>query len=180
VVASPEARKLVSGELDAIAMVQTCMQRLTMLSDAYHAWLLDPAADGGSQYFIGPRASEIEVIYCEPGIKVKKKATLQQLLSRLEGELDVLMVERKSADPRVELRNTVQTISVTVGQMMELAQMLADIKAMQILRDSILEELRQADADVAQRIVQRLRHRLVVSGIVTGAAPLAGSRRPGH
>ena len=175
VVAKPAAKRLAEAEMDAIAVVQQCMERLTMLSDAYHEWLLDPMAEAtGERYFIGPRATEIEVIYTTPGDHRRRKATLQELLDRIggqegqegqEGQIEAQSVERKCADPRTELRATVATISTTVGQMIELAAMLADIRAMQALRDAILEELQRVDEGVARRIVSALRSRLVFSGV---------------
>jgi hypothetical protein len=166
VMAKPEVQKMVAAELDTIALLQVCMQRLVMLSDAYHEWLLDPQDRG--RYMIGPRATEIEVVYMEPGDRVSKKATLQELLNRIEAHVDVQTVERKSADPRTELRATVATISSTVAQMVDLVAMLADARAMQVLRDLILEELRRVDEDVAARIVTALRSRLVVGGVPVG------------
>jgi hypothetical protein len=209
----PEADRLVSSELDALSILGVCMQRLNMLSAAYHEWLLHPADPG--KYFIGPRAGEIEVFYLEPGDQEPSKATLQQLLHRvktdrqrallqellrslddevvlvplqellrrLEARYDVRTVERRAADPRVELRNTVSTISATISQAVELAAMLADVKAMADFRDTLLGVLQEVDPDVAAKITRALRSRLILSGPVAGvgggvSAAAGGNAQP--
>jgi hypothetical protein len=165
VVAHAESRRLVAAELDTIELLHESMLRLQMLSDAYHEWLLDP--DDSTRYVIGPRATEIDVVYYEPDAEKPKrrKAKLQTLLNKLSKMALVDSMKYKGADPRAELRATVGTISATVAQMVRLAQMLADQRAMETLRDAILDELRQVAPDVAARIAVRLRSRFVVGGL---------------
>src|SRR5262249_5428012 len=128
---------------------------------------------------IGPRSTEVEVVYCEPGSAEKSKATLQALLDRIEKHVAVRKVEHRCADPRAELRGTVNTIANTVSQMVELAAMLADVRAMQALRDIILEELRSVDEALAARVISKLRSHLVVGGVPYGSGVADAGNRGG-
>ena len=160
VVAQPESRRLVSSELDAMELLNTLMGRLMMLLDAHHELLLDP--DDPNRYDIGPRSTEIEVMYYEPGEERTRKAPLQELLDRIDNRFDPQSLKWRAADPRTEIRATAAAISSLVSQMVELAAMLADARAMQTLREELLAEIAQVDADVAQRIAVALRRRLIL------------------
>jgi hypothetical protein len=85
------------------AELEGALSRVNKLFDACDEWLTDP--DDPTRYDVGSRAHEVRVIYQDGG--KSKKASLQELLERVEGEGRVItMVETKHADPRDLLLKT--------------------------------------------------------------------------
>lgn len=107
------------------------MDRLTMLFDACHDWLLDP--DDATRYDLGPRAHEVMCHYeiiDNSGKKpfvIRRKDTLATLLARVDGHSSVgfiTVTEYKTADPRElilktnkELQGNLRLIGELVGKL---------------------------------------------------------------
>jgi hypothetical protein len=169
-VSEPDLKRITHGQLDAIELLNQCMRRMMMLSSAHHEFLLDPEDE--TRYNIGPRSTEIEVIYHDPSYEKPQKATLQALINRIEKRFDTESMKWKAADPRSEIRATTTAISALITQMIELAAMLADAAAMQTFRESLLSEIAKVSPDVAERIATAVRRRLVLHSGGGGSAPL--------
>jgi hypothetical protein len=97
---------------ETLQLLHRCLERVNLLFDACDRWLRDP--DDPSRYDIGPRASDVRVTYeakGDDGKPVRKKASLSELLERLEGIApEVRMVETKHADPRELLLQTARRL----------------------------------------------------------------------
>ncbi len=88
--------------LDVMEELTRCFQRVNMLFDACHEWLLDP--DDPTKYYLGPRADDVKVIYWgrdSSGMAVQKKASLAEMLVKVENAgVRVERWETRYADPR--------------------------------------------------------------------------------
>ena len=95
-----EEAKEVVHSIDVMQELQSCIERVNLLSDACDRRLRDP--EDPTRYDVGPRAEDVKVSYEElSGEKViRKKAPLSELLARIEGRYTVTAVETKHADPR--------------------------------------------------------------------------------
>lgn len=108
------------GALAVEREIATSFARINKLLDGCHAWLLDP--DGSGNYTLEPRSREVSVVYedkqdrDERGKPRRKKATLQDLLNRVEsdGEISVQYTESKHADPRELILKTAAEIRQTL------------------------------------------------------------------
>jgi len=91
-----------SDAVDVMHELGRALRRVNLVFDACDSWLRDP--DDPTRYDIGPRASDITVVYSEPGTTgkpIQRKALLSALLARVEDES--YQIERwhfKHADPR--------------------------------------------------------------------------------
>lgn len=91
-----------SDALDVMHELARALKRVNLLFDACDAWLRDP--DDPTQYDVGPRATDVTVIYTVPtteGTSERHKAPLSELLARVDDESH--RIERwhyKHADPR--------------------------------------------------------------------------------
>lgn len=111
--------------VNVLAELRRASERLTLLFNACDAWLRD--AEDPTRYDIGPRADEVTVTYLEPtddGRKVRKKAKLSALLSRIEGHYEVLWGETKYADPRELVLKTYDRIE---GQLELVAKLIGQL-----------------------------------------------------
>ena len=104
-----------------------CFQRVNLLFDACHEWLLDP--DDATRYALGPRADDVQVVYWDQdsaGQPVKRKALLSALLARLaDASVRVERWETKYADPR-EL--ALKVAAQLKGQTELLAKLMGDLQ----------------------------------------------------
>lgn len=182
-VAPVESRQYVAHQLDAMEELVASLSRVKLLMDACDAWLRD--AQDRSRYDIGARSSEVVVTYWdvdyngdEPRPK-KCKASLAELLARVDGSdvkarkadrkyFDVDRAETKISDPRELILKTAQEVRQTIGAAADLARMLADARAMEALRESILTEIAKVSPDVAERIAQAVRRILVLHAASSG------------
>jgi hypothetical protein len=106
--------------IDTMAELQACFGRVKKLMDACDLWLSDP--NDPTVYTLEPRASEVKVIYTEPGPKgkpIQRKERLSVLLDRLEGKM-VLYTEVRHSDPR-------ELILKTAGQMQSNLELLGEL-----------------------------------------------------
>ncbi len=107
-----------SDAIDVMQELVRCLRRVNLLFDACDRWLRDPEAP--EQYDIGPRSTDVNVIYTVTGTDGKaqrKKAALSELLARLSDEPYVLeRWEYKHADPRELVLKT----AAQLGASMEL------------------------------------------------------------
>lgn len=154
-VAPVESQRYVAHQLDAQELILSSLDRVQKLSDAIDLWMCDP--DHPGTYHIGPRSTEIDVIY-ETGEGVSAKASLQTLLHQIEENgISVRNVEANIADPRTLMLSTAQELRSTVGQCLKLAQMLSDARAMQVFREALLQEISKVSPEVAEKIARAVR-----------------------
>lgn len=181
-VAPAESERYVSNKNDAISQLGLGLSRVNLLMDACDEWLRDPQRP--ERYDIGPRADDVEVIYtvtittANGPQKQKRKKTLAELLGDVEDGCDddgarfeqVEKGEYKTADPRELILKTVQESRQTVGAMTELAKLLADMKAMQEWRETVLDAIGKVAPDVREQIIGEIRSSLVLRGLLDGPA----------
>lgn len=163
VVAKPESFRFVSAQLDAMEEMALSFNRVRLLMDACDAWLRD--ADDPDLYNIGPRDEEVIVTYWDMDCEEPKKAkaTLRELLARIDKSgILTIGAREKYADPRGLILSTAKEVRATVAQCIELAQMLADARAMQTFRESLLAEIAKVDPEIAERIACAVRRVLVL------------------
>ena len=113
-----------------MAELRRCFGWATLLLDACDRWLRDPADP--TRYDVGPRAEDVDVVYTElvGEERVRRKASLGDLLERIEGSgRNVLYTEAKHADPRelalkavAPLRPLVELLAKLVGELDERPQ----------------------------------------------------------
>lgn len=158
--------------LDTINKVTEKLERML---DACEDYLLDP--DDPQKYNLGPRASEIEVIYYVPskehagrrgaeGATARKKDKLQTLLNIAlkDKYAQDVVVNYKYADPRVLLGSTADSVERQIrllaqiqGKIKDASQEMTQVVLMQI-QNVIVEatkdhpEIRKEIADAIRRI----------------------------
>lgn len=175
VVSKPESARLVSAQLDALEEIALSYRRIKLLMDACDRWLRD--ADNPDQYDVGPRDEEVLVTYwdTDAGEEPRKaKATLRELLARIDrsGTLTIGARERY-ADPRGLILSTAKETRAAVAQCLDLAQRLADARAMETLRESLLAEIAKVSPEIAERIACAVRRVLVLHDATAGPGALA-------
>jgi len=179
-VASPETRTYVETKRDAIAELLDLLDDVKKLRAACVEWLTD--AEDPEKFDIGARSQEIIVTYWDfadiPGPNggprlVKKKAPLDVLLSRVEKKgLEVDRAETKHADPRTLILQTAQECRQIIKECKELALLMADARAMETLRESLLSEITKVSPDIAQAVSDAVRRILVLHVAAGGPGQL--------
>jgi len=128
----PELSKVLRSDMvenvDRILMrLEIVADRNTKLLDACDKWLSDP--ENEDEYNLDPRASELEIVYnvfSEGGKKIRQKDSLQRILNKINGEgnLDVVRVVAKVADPRelilktsAEMREELKLVAQITGDL---------------------------------------------------------------
>jgi hypothetical protein len=174
VVSQPESARLVSAQLDALEEIAHSFSRIRLLMDACDRWLRD--AEDPTIYDIGPRSEEVMVTYWDSddeGNPTRAKAKLSELLRKVDngGVLTIGSVERY-ADPRGLIISTTREARAAVAQCIELAQKLADARAMQTLREKVLDEISKVSPEIAERIACAVRRVLVLHDAAGGSGAL--------
>jgi hypothetical protein len=114
VVKAVEKRNITDAQ-QLFEVILKAVQRMEKLSDACDSWLEDP--DKAGEYFMGPRAGEVKIVYQEmvekrdkegKVVKItweKHKAKLQDLLNRVAevGVHRVVSISSPETDPRILL-----------------------------------------------------------------------------
>lgn len=163
---------------DPLAEIRWSLQRVHAILEACDAWLRNPQT---GEYDVSPRSEELWVRYREhdpaTGAMQTRRATLQQLLNRLNGtSAEVTSIETvKAEDPRRLLLRAAQELRQTLKTGVELARTLTDVVALQRFQEALLEEIRAVDAQTARRIVQRIHHHLLSTTTEEPACPMASS-----
>lgn len=125
----------VAGADQLIAELRTELERVDLLYDACDRWLRDP--DDPARYDIGPRDSDVRVIYSEPGAggrTVQRKAKLSLLLARLEDKgVQVDRAEWRHADPRKLILETFAQLAGSRELLAKLAGLLDDRPQINVL-----------------------------------------------
>ena len=160
---------------DAIEELNRSLRRIQLLMDACDAWLRDP--DDPTRYDLGLRAEEVRVIYHtmrdDEGPSQRTKASLDELLKRIDLHCERKSVEPGFTDPRLLILKAAQELRLTVRTRSELARMQADSRAMETLRDALLGEISKVNEDVAHQIAQAVRSCLIRGGSPSGHGVLA-------
>lgn len=187
VVAPDESRDFVNRQLDAMEELTRSFGHVKLLSEACDRWLRD--AKDPERYDIGPRGEEVMVTYWElsdgsdssdgsddgPQI-VKAKASLQELIARVEKHgLCTVRSETKIADPRHLILSTAQEIRQTVQLGVQLAQMLADARAMESFRAALLAEIAKVDPEIAKAVAEAVRRFLILRAAADGPDPVSAA-----
>lgn len=162
-----EAQQFVSQTLDVLGILSQASTRTHLLQDACHEWLKDPEND--EKYTLAPRADEVIVTHvvtewvenAKGELKPKRtreKHTLAELLDRLaEGEIEVAMVERKTADPRDLILRTLQEARSTAMAYAELMEKVVLARRMAAFEDVLVSEIQKVSPEVAQKIADAIR-----------------------
>lgn len=117
-----------SDAVDVMQELARALKRVNLLFDACDAWLRDP--DDPTQYDVGPRATDVTVVYSDPsteGTPERRKAPLSELLARLDDTS--YTIERwhyKHADPRelilkthAQLNNSLELLAKLDGKLQQ-------------------------------------------------------------
>ena len=180
-VAPVESERFVSTSTDAMSQLMRSLERVNLLSDACDDWLRD--AKNPDRYNIDARANEILVTYwdfddnVDPPKMKRMKCDLQTLINRVEKRFEVDKSELKFSDPRELILKTATEIRQTVGAAVELAQLLADARAMQQFREAMLAAIAKVSPDVAQQIAESVRSVLVLKSAIDGPGSLSATGR---
>jgi hypothetical protein len=171
-VAPVESTRFVNRQLDALEQLNLNLLRINLLIDACDDWLRD--AKEPNRYDIGPRAYEVLVTFFElpdpEGKSKKAKATLEALLARVEQRgLQIEKAETKTVDPRSLILSTLAESRQIIGLCVELAQLLADARAMERFREAILSEIAKVDPIIAERIAQAVRRSVLLHQSLGGS-----------
>ena len=180
VVAPQEARRFVSRTIDAMEELARSLERANLLSDACDEWLRD--AKRPDRYSIGPRAEEVQVTYLTPndqGNLVKEKASLAELLARVEERWEVDRTQTRTVDPRDLILRTASETRQIVSTAADLAQKLLIVRAMETFRQVTLEEIAKESPPVAQRIAEAVRRSILLHNALGGPAALPAGHAAG-
>lgn len=165
IVAVEQARQ--NRGLTVMGELERCFDRVNLIFDACDEWLRDPLEP--HKYFIGPRATEIDVLYTvtEDGGAISRfRDTLQNMIDRIEGDIpggQVVLVQSKHADPRDTLLKAAKSLHNSMSFLAKLRDQIgerdgmdtATSEAWAAIREIIIEEL--ADhPEIKVRIVRRL------------------------
>ena len=176
-VAPVESTRFVRNQLSAQEQLLKGLDKVNLLMDACDEWLRD--ASDPDRYEIGPRSGEVNVTYeveirTDKGFRYeKRKKPLSEILKWVE-EVNGERVcgfekwESRHADPRDTVLKTVQEARSTVTAAADLARMLADAKAMETFRNSMLDEIRKVSPEVANAIADAVRRSIVLQGALEG------------
>ncbi len=112
VVKAVEQRSIADAN-ELFNIILKAVRRMETLSDSCDSFLQDPDKPG--EYYMGPRAHEIDVIYLikpDDGPPTRRRDTLQNLISRIEhnGMLPTEMQSRHT-DPRILLVKASETLT---------------------------------------------------------------------
>jgi hypothetical protein len=150
------------------------LDRLGRLYDAVHEWLADP--DDPTKYFIGARSHEINVVYLdyddrsESGKPSRKRATLQELLDRIErdGHHEPERSESRHADPRELLVKVSAELRQQMQLRVSILEKLTSAQEIERFKSAVLDAIGEVDPHVRAAVEDNLRRR----------APVSGSPRP--
>lgn len=183
-VAPLEARTFVETKRTAIDELLEFLIGVKKLYAACTEWLTD--ANDPEKFDIGPRGEEIWVTYWdaseagedEDGVRkaVRKKATLQELLRRIDDKgILTIKSETKYADPRELILKTAGECRQIISQCQQLALLMADARAMEMLRAAILRGIEKVSPELAKEIADEVRSILILhqstGGLADQAAP---------
>jgi len=105
-----ELRSRLDSAVGIRAKLEGHLARIEKLFDACDEFLSDP--DDPSKYYLGPRASEVRVVYYtrdDNGKRVRESALLDDLLARAGERIEVDSTQFDSMDPRKVVLATAQT-----------------------------------------------------------------------
>jgi hypothetical protein len=146
------------------------LDRLGRLYDAIHEWLADP--DDPTKYFIGARSHEINVVYLdyddcsESGKPSRKRATLQELLDRIErdGHHEPERSESRHADPRELLVKVSAELRQQMQLRVSIVEKLTSAQEIERFKSAVLDAIGEVDSHVRRAVEDNLRRRAPVSG----------------
>ncbi len=106
-------RRSIADAQELFEIILKAVRRMETLSDSCDDYLQDP--DNPGNYYMGPRAHEIDVIYLikpDDGPPVRRRETLQNIITRIE-QHDMLPTEihSKHTDPRILLVKASETLT---------------------------------------------------------------------
>lgn len=180
--AGGQSQKFIQHNIDVIARLSESMDKVIKLQSACDEWLTDP--NNPEKYDIGPRSNELAVI-CElkggAGKSKKVKKTLSELVDLVENGLNVqvINVENKSADPRELILATVREARQVISAMTDLARMVAEVNSMQDFKDAMIQAIRDADVETAEKVIQSIQSSGVLPGSIGVSAGIALREAPG-
>jgi len=120
VVKAVERRNITDAQ-QLFELILKSVRRMELLSDASDKFLQDP--DNPGEYYMGPRAHELKVVYLEKkvipqkkGVKIvweRRTAKLQDLINQIQGDGDkqVVTVQSLDMDPRLLLVKSSETLT---------------------------------------------------------------------
>lgn len=157
------------GELAVLA------RRARKLSDACDRWLTDP--DNPGAYNLGPRSSEVKVVYEEDGPDgkpVRRTEWLDVLLRQLEGGgRHVLRGEWKIADPRTLISKAREDVLAVIREARAINAMLVDADRMKRFEECLAEVLQALEPDAAARLIAAVDRGLTRRGYAVAHPALA-------
>lgn len=182
--APEESRRYARANIDVMEQLAKSLGKVNLLMDACDEWLRDP--ERPEVYDLGPRAGEVDIHYLVEARAAngtlrteKRKKRLAELLGMLEGQDEdgarfsrVEKGEYKHADPRELILKTAAEARQTVNSLTEIARLLNDARAMEVLREAILLEIGKVDAGVASRIAEAVRRSIVCHTALGGPGAL--------
>ncbi len=130
-----QEEKQIIKNVTVLEEIKRCFERVNKLFNACDKWLCDPVT---GEYNLDPRASDIEVIYTEPGSDFRKKEKLSKLLAEVRGAGYLIESwESKVADPRTLILQT----SRQLGTQIELLSKILDMSGLESRLKEIEEKL---------------------------------------
>ncbi len=124
IIKSVERRNITDAN-ELFTIILKAVQRMEKLSDSCDDYLQDP--ERPDMYYLGPQASEIDVVYIETRtmkngrqVQSKRKSTLQQLIAKMEsGDKQVLDIKYRATDPRALLVQSSDSLTKQMATLVE-------------------------------------------------------------
>jgi hypothetical protein len=142
--------------------------RLKKFSDAIDAWLTDP--DDPERYDIGPRASEVMVVYDDlsdcsaKGAPRRKRARLSHLLAHVAeqsgGSIRPVSGEASFADPREGLGKNARDMLAYMSAYTDMLTAQYNAREIQIFQDAVVDTLNELDQETISRFHASVHRRI--------------------
>lgn len=150
---------LISEEL--VQKIYKQLEKIEVMINSCDDYLRDP--DNPSMYYMGPRATDLMVVYYEineRGTKSTrpKKAPLQTLLDRLDGNnIIVDFIETKYADPRDLLNKSSLVLHSSVKALLDASEKIKQWKMLELEE----EKLKNSNVMIVEKEIKTITERVV-------------------
>lgn len=127
--------------------------QIEKLIAACDLWLQDP--DDPTKYFVGLRSDEIEVSYNDIDdngrrMAMKRKATLQELIERIEASdrFALVNIETNMTDPRILLLKAIKEQNATVASIAQMIRNQTDWMRQKEIMDKALKDVEKSGGTI--------------------------------
>lgn len=141
--------------------IYKCLEKIEIMINSCDDYLRDP--NNPNMYYMGPRATDLMVVYYEKDEKGRKKqkpkkASLQLLIDKIESE-DIIVdyIETKYADPRDLLNKAAMVLQSAVKSLLESSEKIRQWKKLELEE----EKLKNSNVMIMEREIKTITERVV-------------------